>query len=180
MRGNVLTLATRYARAVIGLARDDGTIDETGRQLATLAEAVLPDRTAWAFWRSLKVPADEKRDTLQDILERMDASALVRNTANLLMERGRLELLPDLATAYRRQARELSQEVEATVASASALGDEMLDRIRQGLARMTGKTVRLTAEVDPELLSGIRVRIGNRVIDGSARGRLAALARSFA
>jgi len=180
VKESVLILSQRYAGAVLGLAVEADATTKVGDQLATLAEVCFPDAKARAFWRSLKVPADERRHTLQDILERMDAHGLVRNTANLLMDRGRFELLPDLVAAYRRKVKELSLTVDAKVTSAGELDSRLLAEIRQGLTQMTGKSVSLTTEVDPALISGIRVRVGNKVIDGSARGRLEAIGRSFA
>lgn len=179
MKESVLILAQRYAKAVLDLAVEGHVVDQAGDQLGDLAAACLPDRKAWAFWRSLKVPEEEKRHTLQDILEAMDALSLVRNTANLLLDGGRFELLGDLVKCYRQRARELSGAVEVTVTSAAELDEELLARLRQGLAQMTGKMILLTTETDPQLIAGVRVRVGNRVIDGSARGRLEALGRSF-
>jgi F-type H+-transporting ATPase subunit delta len=180
MNESLLILAKRYAKAILDLALQESVIAQADSQLALLAEVTLSDLKARAFWRSLKIPDDEKHHTLQDILEKMDALALVRNTANLLLDTGRLTLLPEIAKAYSVRARRLSQTVHATVTSAGDLSPEMTDRIRDGLARMTGQTVELATAIDPSLLAGVRVRIGNTVIDGSARGRLQALARSFA
>lgn len=180
MNENLLILAERYAKAILNLAVGESVVAQAGSQLALLAEVTLGDPKARAFWRSLKVPDDEKHHTLQDVLEKMDALALVRNTVNLLLDSGRLPLLPEIATAYHTRARRRSQTVHATVTSAGDLSPEMTDRIRDGLARMTGQTVEMTRAVDPGLLAGVRVRIGNTVIDGSARGRLQALVRSFA
>jgi F-type H+-transporting ATPase subunit delta len=70
--------------------------------------------------------------------------------------------------------------LEATVTSSAALSEQDLALVSQGLAESFGKTIRLRAEVSPELLGGIQVRIGNTVIDGSVRGRLNAMGRIFA
>ena len=109
----------------------------------------------------------------------MDALGLVRNTANLLLDRDRFGILPDLAAAYRQQAQRLTQSVEATIASAAELPEETLDRVREELGRKIGKTILVKIEINPELIGGIKVRMGNLIIDGSARGRLAAVGRMF-
>ncbi len=179
MKGSVLILAGRYAEAVLELAVAEERVDEVGTQLESLAAACFADKKTRAFWRSLKVPEEEKRHTLQDLLEQMDALTVTRNTANLLMDRGRFELLPNLVRSYRDQAWERSGRAEATVRTATPLSEQMEARLVDGLSRMTGKSITLKAEVDPELLGGIQVQIGNRIIDGSALGRLRAIGRRF-
>jgi len=172
-------LPNRYAKAVLQLAVHEQQTDQVGRQLAVLARACLSDRPSAAFWHSTKVPSEEKRHTLQDVLESMDALGLIRNTANLLLDRDRFGILPDLAVAYREQAQRLTQSVEATIASAAELPEEALDRVREELGRKIGKTILVKTEINPELIGGIKVRVGNLIIDGSARGRLAAVGRMF-
>ena len=180
MQETTIILAERYAKAVIELAMATGDTDLVGDQLAEVAAVCLSDGKARGFWRTHKVPADEKRHTLQDILEQMDATALVRNTVNLLLDRGRFDLLPEIVKAYRLRARELSGVAEVTVTSAFELGADRQEELRDGLARMTGKTVLVKAQEDRELIGGVRIRVGNLVIDGSVRGRLRALGRTFA
>lgn len=180
MKESILVLAKRYAKAALELAREADAIEQVGRELDVLAQVCLADTKARAFWRSLKVPDDEKRHTLQDILEQMDALGTARNTANLLLDRGRFSLLPEIVAAYRAEARRISRVVHATVTAAFELSEELQERLRRGLAQMTGEDVAMTTEVDPELIGGITVRVDNRIIDGSARGRLQALSRSFA
>lgn len=172
-------LSQRYARAVLGLAAETDDPDIVGDQLAELAAVCLADRQTIAFWRTHRVPADDKRQALQDVLEAMDASAVVRNTANLLLDRGRFEILGDLVASYRRLNRERARVIDAVVASAVELDEAAIDRVRQGLEARTGRSVRIEAEVDPELIGGLRVRMDHTVIDGSVAGRLRALGRRF-
>ncbi|MBN2584028.1 MAG: ATP synthase F1 subunit delta [Planctomycetes bacterium] len=172
-------LPSRYAKAILQLAVQEGQVDEVGRQLALVSQYVLGDRELAAFWRSTKVSADDKRNALQDVLEKMDAPTLVRNTVNFLLDRGRLLFLPDITAAYARQAQELAHSVEATVTLAADMPDDIVGQLGDGLSRTFGKKVVVRTEVDPELLGGLVVRIGNTIIDGSVRGRLAAFARSL-
>ena len=172
-------LADRYAKAVLQLAQEAGQVEAAGNELSRLAATCLGDRQARTFWRSAKVPADDKQHTLQDVLEAMSAQAIIRNPANLLLEHGRFFILPEIAACYRSRALELTGVLEATVTSSAALSEQDLTQVSQGLAASYGKTIRLRAEVLPDLLGGIQVRIGNTVIDGSVRGRLSAMERAF-
>lgn len=172
-------LAVRYAKALLALASESSAVEETGRQLDKLVETCFADRALIAFWRSFKIPENERQDVLQDVLEDMDALTLVRNTANLLLERNRFLLLPDLAEAYRRQAREQSDSMAAEVTSAAELSAELRERLRLGLSKVTGRSVQISTTVDPSLIGGVRVRLGNTIIDGSVRQRLQAVFRSF-
>jgi F-type H+-transporting ATPase subunit delta len=174
-----MVLPSRYAKAILELAVQEGQVDEVGRQLSQVSECVLGDRRLSAFWRSTRVSQDDKRNALQDVLEKLDALAVVRNTVNFLLDRGRLLHLADIAESYRAQAQEMAHSVEATVTAAAALGDEAVSRLGEGLSRAFGKRVIVRAEVDGQLLGGLMVRIGNTIVDGSVRGRLAAFARSL-
>ncbi|NIA20702.1 MAG: ATP synthase F1 subunit delta [Anaerolineaceae bacterium] len=172
-------LPNRYAKAVLQLALEARQTDQVGSQLAVLAEACLSDGLSAAFWQSTKVPAEVKRRALEDILQAMEAREVVRNTANMLLDRRRFAILPDLAAAYVQQVRRLAGSVEATILSAAELPEQMLDLVRDELGRKIGKTILVRTEVDPELIGGIRVRVGNLIIDGSVRGRLEAVGRMF-
>jgi F-type H+-transporting ATPase subunit delta len=174
-----LTLGCRYARAILDLAAEIGGTEATGEELAELARAAFADRRAVAFWRSHNVPIDEKQNLLQDVLEELDASTLVRNAANLLLERRRFHLLPLVVKGYHQLALEASGRMDATVTSAFELDEAAQEKLRQGLSQLTGKTVVLKTQTDPELIGGATVRIGNLVIDGSVRGRLRAFERTL-
>lgn len=175
----VSILAKRYAKAVLALAVEAGEVEQTATQLQTLADTLLADKRSKAFWITQRVGEDEKRHALQDVLETLDASATVRNTANFMLERRRLTLMGELVEAYHEMANAFSKVIEARVTSAGELSSEQLQQIAEALGRSMGKKVELTAEVDPSLIGGIKVQTEDRIIDGSVRGRLAALARSI-
>jgi len=179
MSASVNILAERYAKALLALAAEASVAEEAGRQLEQLARNCFSDKTMAAFWQSSKIPESERQDVLQDALEAMDALTVVRNMANVLLERGRFALLPEVAEAYARQAREQSGSVAAEVTSAVELSPDLRETLRQGLAKATGRNVQLNTTVDPSLIGGVRVQLGNTIIDGSVRRRLQSVARSF-
>jgi F-type H+-transporting ATPase subunit delta len=172
-------LARRYAKAMLELSIEADQIDDVGEQLKVLAEALLGDSRSINYWYSERIGFEEKRNTLQDILEAMDASAIVRNTANLMLERRRLPLFRVLVNVYHEMANEHSKMIDARVTSAVELSAEQLEEISAALGQSFGKRVHVIAEVDPSLLGGIVVQTEDRIIDGSVRGRLAALAQSI-
>ena len=186
MRQTAQILAERYANALLELAVEHNLADVLGDQLAQLAATCYPvtngkpEPRAANFWRSPKISAEDKRDLLQDFLEKLNAHTLVRNLANLLLERGRIEILPDLVAAYRAGVQQLHKIVEAHAVSAFALNADTQERLRLGLEKLSGRSVQLQLAVDPALLGGVRVRLGNLVIDGSVLGRLQTIRRDFA
>ena len=133
----------------------------------------------WAFWLTQRVAEEEKRHVLQDVLESLDAAGIVRNTANFMLERRRLPLLVEVVDAYHEMANAFSKVVEARVSSAHELSQDQLQQIAEALGKSMGKRVELVAEIDASLLGGIYIQTEDRIIDGSVRGRLAALAQSI-
>jgi len=93
----------------------------------------------------------------------------------VITQRRRLRALPDVARHLRRICDEDANVVRAQVESAAALSDAYLTKLKTELERATGKKVTLTHKVDPALIGGVITRIGDRVLDGSLRYRLAAL-----
>ncbi len=194
------TAARRYAEAAFELAERDGTHDAWLAALTTAAEAFtveavlrivdnpaipLRERQA-AVGAILGGPAFER--LLEAAIERLpapeaDPPTVRRQVAEqvgrqlarfvgLLVERRRVALLPRVADAYRRLVYARRDIVEAEVTSAAPLSDAERDALRERLARLAGRRVELRELVDPDLLGGLVVRIGDRFYDASVRGRL--------
>ena len=160
----------RYAEAAFQIAERDGTVEEWLRELDTAAEVLSDD----AVVRVLANPAIPLRDRTQ-VIERILGDRVSRGTVNLiglLLQRGRIERLPEVAREYRRLHDRRAGIVEAVVTSALPLDDGEVAALRERLATTTDARIEMSMQVDPSILGGVVVRLGDRLIDGSVRGRL--------
>ena len=105
--------------------------------------------------------------------------APVNGLVRLLVENGRLGFLPNIATAFAELKDASDNVARATITSAFALSERQVDGLRTALARRTHRHVELTLEIDARLMAGVIVQQGDMVLDGSARGRLEALAHAL-
>jgi F-type H+-transporting ATPase subunit delta len=101
-----------------------------------------------------------------------DVSRPVLNLVLLLLRRGRIELLPRVAREFDRLDDERLQITHATATSAAPLEEDEARALASRLEQLTGGTVALDLQVDPDIIGGLIVRVGDRLIDGSVRGRL--------
>jgi len=167
----------RYAEAAFEIALRDGTVEEWRSQLdqaaATLEEAGLGDVLA-----NPAVPLDQRLEVTQKVFAKL--AGPVRNLVLLVVRRNRIEQLPRVAAEFRRLDDQRNHISHATATSAAPLDDAEIRAITARLEAMTGGSVALETAVDPDLLGGIVVRIGDRLIDGSVRGRLERLRNQLA
>jgi len=172
------TSSRRYAEAAFQIAQRDGTVEAWLEQLDRAA-AVVSDQTAVRQLENPRIPFDARREALANALG-PDAMPQLMNLAALILRRRRLELLGGIAREYRRLYNRQEGIVEATATSAVELDEGELQALRERLERMAGDRIILHTRVDESLLGGIQVRIGDRLIDGSVRGRLERLRNELA
>ena len=146
--------------------------------LAELQTAVyaLSDGETMAFLQLPKVSLDRKLQLLRDVLK--DLSPAVLNLLGLLTSKGGLPVLPGVLSEYQRLLDESQGRERAEVTAALDLDEAQREKLGQLLSTLLDKEVVLTTRTDEEVLGGVLVRIGDRIIDGSARGRLQSLRRS--
>ena len=101
------------------------------------------------------------------------------NFLNLLVEKKRAEILPDIAEAFKNMVDEEQNISHGTVTSAVELSDELLAKVKASLEKLTGKQVELSTSVDPSLIGGIVAKVGDLVLDGSIKTQLAGLKDSI-
>jgi F-type H+-transporting ATPase subunit delta len=164
------TAARRYAEAAFELASRDGTHDRWERDLR-VAVQLLADERAASVVDNPAIPLADREAVLKRLLGRRLAPPAF-NLVRLLARRGRMDMLPAVAAHFGRLLDESRGIVAATVSSAAALDEDEEAAIRSRIEAMTGREVRLASEVDPELIGGLVVRVGNQWIDASVRGRL--------
>lgn len=172
-------IARRYARALFELAKEAGKVSEVTRELGAFAAAY---ETSGEFREVDSLPSltgDDRRKIVESLGQHLAASDLTIRTVAMIAERQRLSLLPDLVGVVEDMADEHLGVLRGTVTSAVELDTAYRAKLKKKIEESTGKRVLLTFEEDERLIAGIVTQIGDRVIDGSVRGKLNKLAESL-
>ncbi len=162
--------ARRYAEAAFEVAMRDNTIEAWRAELGAAAEVVAEERIGRAL-ANPSIPLETRTATAETTFAPM-VGRKVLNLIGLMLRRGRIEELPRLAAEFGRLDDERRGITHATATSASELTADERRALTQRLERFTGGRVELDVQVDPSLLGGVVVRVGDRLIDGSVRSRL--------
>ena len=164
------TAPRRYAEAAFEIAQRDGTVERWRSELEA-ASAIVGDERALRALANPSVPIDQRSVAVAALLQGI-ASDPVQNLIQLLLRRGRIEGLPRVAAEFRRLDDRRQGITHATATSAAPLTPDEVQALTERLERSTGGRIALDVQVDPSLLGGLVVRVGDRMIDGSVRGRL--------
>lgn len=168
---NETRVARRYAAALFGVALQDGIVEAIARDLAVVEGFVKEVPYLRAVLMQPLITETRKRKVLSDAFgERITATTL--NFLYLMVRKRRENMLDETIAEFRRLADEHANRVVAHVSSAVALSEQEIAAMTKALAQRTGKNVHVEAEVDPTMLGGVRVRIGDEVIDGGLRTQL--------
>ncbi len=160
--------ARRYAQAAFAIASDNGTVDLWRAELNDVA-SVLAESGLAPVLANGRIPVDQRVALVERAL---DVSVLVLNLARLLVLKGRSQEARAVATAFTRMADKAAGIEHAEVTTAVALDAAQLAAIEEQLSRSLGKTVQARSSVDPAIIGGVVVRVGDRLLDGSIRTRL--------
>jgi F-type H+-transporting ATPase subunit delta len=164
------TAARRYAEAGFEIASRDDT-HEAWRDDLLLAARFLSHPDAARIVESPAVPIAARRALVDRLLEGRVARP-VHNLVRLLTDRGRTELLPGIAEQYQRLLNRHRGIIEAVVTTAMPLTPDELQAVRSRIETMAGSKIDLSEVVDESLIGGLTVRVGDRLLDASVRGRL--------
>lgn len=165
------TIAHRYARALLDIGIDRKNFEQLGRELDRVAQLFENDEIDQLFGNP-KFGADTRRAVLGDLLKRLMVSPICRNFMMLLVDKGRITHLPEIAQAYHALADEHAGRVRAEVTVAGRLPESDIARLRTVLQKATGKQVIVEQREDPAVIGGVITRIGGRIYDGSVRTQL--------
>ena len=165
----------RYAEAIFELASEAGTLDNWSADLRTIAGFVSEGDVS-RLMASGRVPRTEKTRLLSAALK-PSISPLAWNLVQILEQRGKLAVAPDIVDAFQSKVDVSRNVAHAIVTTAVPLADDERAAIASKLSTLTGKTVDVTAVVDEAIIGGLIARVGDQLIDGSTRSRLVALKR---
>lgn len=167
-------VATCYASALFGLAKEDNKVDVYLEELGMLKTVLACDRDIMAFFQSLRVSEAQKMAVLNHSLGgRVDKEVL--SFLKLLVKKKRMAALAAICDDYKRQYQEDRGIVEGIIYSALPLDTAYIARIEAVMSQKEQKKVQLQCRLDPSLIGGIRVEIARHVYDGSLEARLSDL-----
>jgi F-type H+-transporting ATPase subunit delta len=162
----------RYARALldVAIAESDPAVIE--QHLAAVTDLFTGHAGLWKVLTSAAVPAPKKRAIVNSLLPQLEIGPVLQKTLLMLAGRDRIGLLPDLLEAYRSRLLDHQKVVRADVTSAVPLPADRVQKLREELAALTGRTVVLTAATDASIIGGVVAQVGSTVYDGSVRRQL--------
>jgi F-type H+-transporting ATPase subunit delta len=171
-------IAQVYARSLFEVAKEQGKLDRVREELGQFADAVEANRSLAIFFFSPYFSTEEKKSGLDGLVE--GADPIVLNMLKLLVENHRMPVIFRLRRAYDRMWQEENKLLPVQITSAIELDRDTVRRIGDEIGRQTGRRVQLKSEVDPAVLGGIVLRVGNSILDASIRNRLEQMRKQVA
>ena len=167
-----VVLARRYAKAVIDLAQEAGVLREVGSDLHHIAELFARSHELVNVFSDPTVAPEAKEKVLADVLEKGGVQDLTMKFIHVVLRKGRVLGIGEIALAYRDILDRLENRVRARVVSAVRLSDKEERSISEALSKISGKEVILEIELDESLLGGVVTYMGSQVYDGSIKNQL--------
>ena len=171
-------IATVYARSLFEVAQEKGNLDDVREQLGEFADALDGDQQMQVFFFSPYFSTQEKEEGLDKVVS--DADPIFQNFLKLLIEKHRMPAVFRVRRTFDELWREENKLLPVEITSAVELDDGTVKQIGDRIAEQTDRKVDLQSRVDPDILGGIVVRVGNSIIDASIRARLEQLRKQVA
>jgi F-type H+-transporting ATPase subunit delta len=171
-------IAAVYARSLFEVAQEQGKLDAIREELGQFADALDGNRELQVFFFSPYFSTIEKKDGLDRAVS--DADPILVNFLKLLIENHRMPVIFRVRREVDELWREENKLLPVTVTSAVELDQATVSQIGDRIAEQTGRKVELSAIVEPDILGGLVVRVGNSILDASIRNRLEQLRKQVA
>ena len=171
-------IAQVYARSLFEVAKENDELDEVHEQLGEFADALDGNRELQVYFFSPYFSSQEKKDGVDKVVDGGNEHFV--NFLKLIAERHRMPALFRMRREFDALWREENKLLEVRITSAIDLDDELVENIGKRIEEQTGKQIDLDANVDPDVIGGLVLRVGNMVMDASVRGRLERLRKEVA
>ena len=174
-----LTVARRYARALLLIGKEDGQAEIYRDELDVVSSLIQKEQELEQAICNPLYDVEGRRKVLKAIIGRLNPTKIMSSYLLLLFDKGRIGFLSNISEFYQKLADELKGIARASLVSATELSSETVEKIRSALSKRTGNDVILEVEQDPELIGGIVTRIGDLVLDGSVKTQLLSMRESL-
>lgn len=175
-----VSIARRYARALLDVAAETNRSDAVADQLSAFAKAVDQNRELADVLLNPAYTRSQRSQVVEALMKMVGIQEpALANTLRLLVDRNRITYVPDIARAYRDMADARAGRVRGQVTSAAQLTPDALEMLRKNLQQITQRDVILESRVDPSLLGGVSAQVGSVLYDGSVRTQLERMRREL-
>jgi F-type H+-transporting ATPase subunit delta len=171
-------IARVYTEALFEVAKEKGKLDRIHDELNQFADAVRDDRDLQVFLFSPYFSSAEKSEGIERAVKDADSEFL--NFLELLVEKHRMPLIFRIQRQFEEAWKEENKKLDVTVTSAVELDQKVIEQISSAVEEQTGRDVELRSTVDQDILGGIVLQVGNKVLDASIRNRLEKLRKTVA
>jgi F-type H+-transporting ATPase subunit delta len=171
-------IAQVYSRSLFEVAKESDKLDEIREQLGEFADALDENRELQVFFFSPYFSTTEKKDGLRSAVT--DADETLVNFLELLLEKHRMPVIFRVRRQFDERWEEENNFLRVQVTSAIELDDSVVKQIGERVEEQTDRRVELASRVDPDILGGIVLQVGNSILDASIRSRLDQLRRHVA
>lgn len=171
-------IAQVYARSLFEVAKENDELDEVHEQLGQFADALDESRELQVFFFSPYFSSQEKKDAVGKVVDGGNEHFV--NFLELIAERHRMPAVFRMRREFDSMWREENKLLEVRITSAVELDEDLVDSIGSRIEEQTGQRIDLDANVDPDVIGGLVLRVGNMVMDASVRGRLERLRKEVA
>ena len=171
-------IAEVYSRALFEVAKEHDALDRIHDELGDFAETLEENRELQLFFFSPYFSSEEKKEGVARVVS--DADEHFVRFLEMLAERHRMPVLPRIRREFESLWAEEHELLPVSVTSAVELDEELVKGIGEQIEQQTGRRVELSSSVDPEVLGGLRVRVGSMVLDATVRNRLERLRKQLA
>ena len=171
-------IASVYARALFEVAHDQGKLDDVRDQLGEFADALDSNQEMQVFFFSPYFSTPEKVEGLDNVVT--GAEPIVQNFLKLLIEKNRMPAVFRVRRVFDELWQRENKLLPVEITSAIELDKKTVKQIGDRIGEETGQKIELSEHVDPDILGGLIVRVGNSIIDSSIRARLDSLRRQVA
>lgn len=168
----ISNISKRYARAFFEIAAEEKKLEQLHSELNQFSSMITQNKALKEFLANPIIEQDDKKAVVEKIISKLNFSKMTVNFLKLLVDKKRIDSLPDIEICYRQLMDEALKKVRINVKTAFPLSSKMRDYIIANMEKISGRKVDITVETAPELLGGVIISVGDTLYDGSVKSQL--------